>query len=348
MLAKTNHTERIALFGGSFDPIHQAHLRLASAALEHAQLDQVQFIPAGQPWQRAKLKASPTHRAAMVALAIQGEPRFHLNPIEIEREGETYTIDTLRALPKGPRYFWLLGADQLENFCSWSQWEAIAQQVTFLVACRPQHHLVVPGPLQSLIDQGVSRVQPLPFEPMSTSATRVRENLAQGHAVSDDVCPAVINYITKHHLYQIKFETKNMDIQKQQRAVVDALEEVKAQDIRIFNTMHITGLFDRVVIASATSNRQTRALARNVQNKAKAEGLTVIAMEGEETGEWVLVDLGDIVVHIMQPAIRAYYNLEELWGDKPVRMKLDSPLPTTKKATRAPVKKTTRAPIKKS
>jgi len=125
-----------------------------------------------------------------------------------------------------------------------------------------------------------------------------------------------------------------MDIRKQQRSVVDALEEVKAQDIRVFNTTHITGLFDRVVIASATSNRQTRALARNVQDKAKAEGLTVIAMEGEETGEWVLVDLGDIVVHIMQPAIRAYYNLEELWGDKPVRMKLDSPSPTAKKATR--------------
>ena len=124
-----------------------------------------------------------------------------------------------------------------------------------------------------------------------------------------------------------------MDIRKQQRSVVDALEEVKAQDIRVFNTTHITGLFDRVVIASATSNRQTRALARNVQDKAKAEGLTVIAMEGEETGEWVLVDLGDIVVHIMQPAIRAYYNLEELWGDKPVRMKLGTPSPTTKKAT---------------
>lgn len=137
-----------------------------------------------------------------------------------------------------------------------------------------------------------------------------------------------------------------MDIRKQQRAVVDALEEVKAQDIRVFNTTHITGLFDRVVIASATSNRQTRALARNVQDKAKAQGLTVIAMEGEETGEWVLVDLGDIVVHIMQPAIRAYYNLEELWGDKPVRMKLDSPSPTAKKVTRTATRAATRTTTK--
>lgn len=113
-----------------------------------------------------------------------------------------------------------------------------------------------------------------------------------------------------------------MDITKLQRAVVDALEDVKAQDIKVFNTSHMTSLFDRVIIASATSNRQTRALASSVTEKVKAIGGEIIATEGEETGEWVLVDAGDIVVHIMQPAIRAYYNLEEVWGDKPVRMKL--------------------------
>lgn len=125
-----------------------------------------------------------------------------------------------------------------------------------------------------------------------------------------------------------------MDIRKQQRAVVDALEDVKAQDIRVFNTTDLTGLFDRVIIASATSNRQTRALARNVADKAKEVGMQVIATEGEETGEWVLVDLGDVVVHIMQPAIRAYYNLEELWGDKPVRMKIGSDTSAAKKNAR--------------
>jgi len=113
-----------------------------------------------------------------------------------------------------------------------------------------------------------------------------------------------------------------MDITKLQRTVVDALEDVKAQDIKVFNTTHMTSLFDRVIVASATSNRQTRALASSVTEKVKAIGGNVIATEGEETGEWVLVDVGDIIVHIMQPAIRAYYNLEEVWGDKPVRMKL--------------------------
>jgi len=113
-----------------------------------------------------------------------------------------------------------------------------------------------------------------------------------------------------------------MNLQKQQRLIIDALEDVKAKDIKVFNTAGLTSLFDRVIIASGTSNRQTRSIASHVADKAKQGGLTVIALEGEDTGEWVLVDLGDIVVHCMQPAIRSYYNLEEIWGAKPVRVKL--------------------------
>jgi ribosome-associated protein len=113
-----------------------------------------------------------------------------------------------------------------------------------------------------------------------------------------------------------------MDIRKLQRVVVDALEDVKAQDIVVLNTSRLSDLFERVIVASGTSNRQTRALAANVVEKVKAGGGQVISVEGTEAGEWVLVDLGDVVVHVMQPAIRKYYGLEEIWGGKPVRMKL--------------------------
>ncbi len=111
-----------------------------------------------------------------------------------------------------------------------------------------------------------------------------------------------------------------MDIKKLQSIVVDALEDVKGQEIQVFDTVHLTSLFDRVIIASGTSNRQTKALAASVRDKVKEAGEPVVSMEGETTGEWVLVDLGGIVVHIMQPAIRAYYRLEEIWGDKPVKI----------------------------
>ena len=113
-----------------------------------------------------------------------------------------------------------------------------------------------------------------------------------------------------------------MDIRKLQRAIVDGLEDVKAQDIRVFNTTHLTELFDRVVVASGTSNRQTKALANSVREKVKEAGGDIVSTEGEDIGEWVLVDCGDAVVHILQPALRQYYNLEEIWGDKPVRVKL--------------------------
>lgn len=113
-----------------------------------------------------------------------------------------------------------------------------------------------------------------------------------------------------------------MNLQKLQRLVIDALEDVKAQDIKVFNTTDITSMFDRVIIASGTSNRQTRALANSVANSARAHKIPIIAFEGQDTGEWVLLDLGDIVIHCMQPEIRRYYNLEEVWGGKPVRVKL--------------------------
>lgn len=111
-----------------------------------------------------------------------------------------------------------------------------------------------------------------------------------------------------------------MDIKKLQTLVVDALEDVKGQEIVVFDTTGLTSLFDRIAIASGTSNRQTKALAASVRDKVKEAGGDVIGIEGEDTGEWVLVDLGDIIVHIMQAPIRAYYRLEEIWGEKPVKL----------------------------
>ncbi|MBS1207676.1 MAG: rsfS [Proteobacteria bacterium] len=110
-----------------------------------------------------------------------------------------------------------------------------------------------------------------------------------------------------------------MNTLKLQKIVVEALEDVKATDIEVINVTKLTSLFDRVIIASGSSNRQTRALANNVVVKVKEAGGEVLGTEGEDSGEWVLVDLGEIVVHIMQPAVRTYYNLEELWSTTPAR-----------------------------
>ena len=114
-----------------------------------------------------------------------------------------------------------------------------------------------------------------------------------------------------------------MDIRKLQRVIVDGLEDVKAQNIVVFNTEHLSSLFERVIIASGTSNRQTRSLASSVREAVKKAGFPVPRLEGEDNGEWIIVDCGAAVAHVMQPAIRDYYHLEEIWGDKPVKMKID-------------------------
>ena len=117
------------------------------------------------------------------------------------------------------------------------------------------------------------------------------------------------------------------DIQKLQRAIVDALEDVKAQEIQVFDTEHLSSLFERVIIASGTSNRQTKALAASVRDKVRNAGFGKPRIEGEDNGEWIIVDCGPAVVHIMQPTIRTYYHLEEIWGGTPVRLKLGAPKP---------------------
>jgi len=125
------------------------------------------------------------------------------------------------------------------------------------------------------------------------------------------------------------------DTQKLQRAIVDGLEDVKAQDIQVFNTEHLTALFERVIVASGTSNRQTKALAASVRDAVRDAGFPKPRMEGEENGEWIIVDCGQAVVHIMQPAIRQYYHLEELWGEKPVRLKFGAEKPAAKVPARS-------------
>jgi ribosome-associated protein len=119
------------------------------------------------------------------------------------------------------------------------------------------------------------------------------------------------------------------DIQKLQRAIVDALEDVKAQEIQVFDTEHLSSLFERVIIASGTSNRQTKALAASVRDKVRNAGFGKPRIEGEDNGEWIIVDCGQAVVHVMQPTIRTYYNLEEIWGGTPVRLKFGAPKPAT-------------------
>jgi len=140
------------------------------------------------------------------------------------------------------------------------------------------------------------------------------------------------------------------DTQKLQRAIVDGLEDVKAQDIQVFNTEHLSPLFERVIVASGTSNRQTKALASSVRDAVREAGFPKPRTEGEENGEWIIVDCGSAVAHIMQPAIRQYYHLEEIWGEKPVRIKFgaDKPASAADSSAEAPAAKKAPTSLRRS
>lgn len=137
------------------------------------------------------------------------------------------------------------------------------------------------------------------------------------------------------------------DIRKLQKAAVAALEDIKAHDVEVYDVAHLTSLFDRVIIGSADSARQLNALARHVQERTKAAGGRVYGIEGEDGGDWVLIDLGDIVVHIMQPAVRSHYNLEELWGQPKPREPRAKRAPAARRARPKRVPAARRAPAAK-
>lgn len=190
---------RVGVFGGSFDPVHNAHVALARLALHELHLDQLLWVPAGQPWQKSRPITPAVHRQAMVQLAIEDEPRFELSPIEIERRGPSFTVDTVRALrlqrPTANLYL-LIGQDQYASFQSWHEWQALLGMVTLAIANRPDAPLSADPQVLGVPHEAVA----LPM--MDISSTDIRERLAQGAPIDDLVPLAVARYIARHHLYQ--------------------------------------------------------------------------------------------------------------------------------------------------
>jgi nicotinate-nucleotide adenylyltransferase len=189
---------RVGLFGGSFDPVHAAHVALAAAAIDQLQLDELRWIPAGQPWQKARGLTAPRHREAMVRLAIEGEPRFVLDPIELRRGGITYTLDTVRTLhaaAPGTHWFLVIGQDQYASLHTWRDWRELLGLVTLAVAGRPG---VAPGAEPAVAAFGRELVD---LPPIDVSATEIRRRIGAGESIAGLVPEPVRRYIAQHRLY---------------------------------------------------------------------------------------------------------------------------------------------------
>ena len=198
-LNPANLATRIGLFGGSFDPPHNAHLALAQVALTQLQLDTVLWIPTGNAWQKRGPSASAEQRAEMVALTIANEPRFVLDRRELMRSGPSYTLDTVRELQTehaGAAIFLIIGQDQYAGFHTWRGWQALLQSVSLAVAARPGADLHVNDEVTQ-----ASKKSTVALPMMDISSTEIRSRLANGLAVTDLVPAAVASYIARHGVY---------------------------------------------------------------------------------------------------------------------------------------------------
>lgn len=190
---------RIGIFGGSFDPVQTAHVALARHALDELRLDEVRWVPAGRPWQKARELAPAADRMAMLALAIRGEPRFVLDDCELRRAGASYMVDTVRELQArepGAQWFLLIGQDQYAGLHTWHAWQDLLGLVKLAVAPRP-------GASQQTNSE-IIRVghESVGLPPTEVSSTEIRTRRAAGQGIDALVPPAVSSYIDQHHLYR--------------------------------------------------------------------------------------------------------------------------------------------------
>ena len=324
----------VAILGGTFDPVHYGHLHLAEDIRRALALPQVRLIPAGDPPHRGGPAASAADRVAMLDLAVRDMPGLAVDRREVERAGKSYTVLTLeelRAEDASRPTLLCLGADAFHGLPTWHRWQDILRLAHIVVAVRPgveldrdmpaeleavwrSRHVTDPAVLQSHPAAPSTARPSIPgrFRPRRYGCNWRAANSAA--RLSSNCCrPPFWPILTFINSIAPRAPHPRMRLNKLTQTAVTALEDIKAQDIKVLDVRKHSTYCDYLIIATAESNRQVKALAHHVRDRMKESGGKVIGLEGEETGDWVLVDCGDIVVHVMQPAVRAYYNLEELW-----------------------------------
>jgi len=283
---------------------------MARAAMRELDLDKLLWMPTGAPRYRNAPVASGEDRVAMLRLAIDGEPLYEIDARELAPNATGYTVDTLESLRADldSQLYLLLGGDQYAKFDTWHKPQEVARLARIAVFSRPG--------FRSRTRRRESFLFPPCRSPRATSALAPR---------AAKTCPAGAARGGELHRPPQALPLDG-PAQEAARGARGAGGRQGARHRRL-NTARMPSMFERVVIASGDSTRQVKALADRVQEKVRESGARVYGVEGEASGEWVLVDLGDVVVHIMHPTVRDFYNLEEVWAGRRCGSSLKSPTP---------------------
>ncbi len=325
---------KIGIFGGSFNPIHLGHVNSMITVAEQVGLTTIKVVPAAQAPLRQKMEGpNPEARAEMVKLAIQDYPEvLEFDDIELRRQGISYTIDTVNSYLQNyssEQLYLIIGADQFEIFDKWLKYGELLAKVNLIVTTRPGSFLPLakedfPGKIANMVVEfdgetamlNTGRViQFIRLEDYNVSATEIRKRLRTNKSTADQLDARVEKFIEAHKLYNTVGE-KIKDYEAFTRFCGQALFDRKAIDVQGYNLQGLDKPTDFTIVASGTSKRHTSSMADKVIDRVKDEyGVYPYNLEGQEDGRWVVIDYGNLIIHLFYDYVRSEYRLEELWSD---------------------------------
>ena len=315
--------------GGTFDPVHNGHLVAASEVADLFDLDEVVFVPTGQPWQKSRDVTPAEDRYLMTVIATASNPRFSVSRVDIDRGGATYTRDTLRdlrALNPDADLFFITGADALASILSWQDWEEMFALAKFVGVSRPGYELDGDHIQKALKEMPPDALTLVEVPALAISSTDCRKRAEVGRPIWYLVPDGVVQYVSKRNLYrspalvaQEQTEVSASDEAIEMATVAARAASSKlADDVVVIDVSGQLVITDCFVIASATNERQVNAVVDEVEEKMRLAGYKPARREGAREGRWTLLDFVDIVVHIQHQDERNFYALDRLWRDCPI------------------------------
>lgn len=318
-------TQSIAIFGGTFDPIHLGHLRAVEMVCQQVSFECVHWVLSARPPHKNQTSASIEHRFKMLELALEGHSNFIADDTEIKNLAASYTVDTVETFRQrypDAKLTLIIGGDSLLNLTRWHRYHDLVEMSNWVVMNRPGYDLLLAPELkdrlvknpQHLANFDNGKIWICEHSEFEISSTKLRNELATQNSrqlSKEFLSDVVFAYIKAQQLYKIR-AMKPEQIKDQ---VIEALENVKGQDLRVIDITDISDFADYMIVVSGTSDTHVKALARSASDHLRVQGVIPLNEDGADVGEWVLVDFGDVVLHVMRPEVREYYDLEKLWDE---------------------------------